>query len=287
MNSRVPALPKRRAPSATSGISGSSLFGRAALLCSGLLAGIAIGSRWSSNGAHAASLPSDTDDRPTQVEPGVAKTPASRNKKIQRPFLIRPADLFVAQDAERDAEYREHQAADLKGLLLSQIDLLEMGLPGQLPELHANGMAMYQQGVIDAVTRTAPELVDELSAEIERTLCDPNAKQSHQIAMARFVSWMPETASESAFDCVFKRGQEDIVTWSALDAWRNADVPKSAALLELERKSSDERTLRRLADNPARDDDPAGASSTQDVGAAQQASTESERPLAVGELPEG
>jgi hypothetical protein len=89
-------------------------------------------------------------------------------------------------------------------------------------------------------------MVDELAAEFEASLCNPDLNPSEVMVISRVMGQMPELGNERGFDCIFERGTEDMVLWSTLDAWRANALPKSASFAKLEQSARDERTRRRL-----------------------------------------
>jgi hypothetical protein len=114
------------------------------------------------------------------------------------------------------------------------------------PEAVANALGPYMAAWADAVVRTAPDLADELAAEMERTLCAADTSDAQSVVVSRAIAYMPELGNGSAFGCVAARGKEDAVLWSALDAWRLGTSPMTPELQALASASKDERTLRRL-----------------------------------------
>jgi hypothetical protein len=177
---------------------------------------------------------------------------------VKRPFLIRPNDLCVATDQEKERQYRQKQSDELIDLMLARLDLLASQESDGNPELHATRLSMYQKGMFDALIRTAPDLADELATRIETELCDESPEASHVISLSRIVHDMPELANERAFDCIASRGKEDTVLWSVLDAWRATGLPETPALAAVRRTASDERTKMRFQGEdavPARADD--------------------------------
>ncbi len=155
--------------------------------------------------------------------------------------------LAAAKEPSPEQQYRREHA---KGL----IDLLRTKEAEMAARPHLNEAEQitaevlpYMMGVADTIVKTSPEIVDELADEIDSTLCDPSARDSRKLLMVRLTMALPDTASSRGYDCVFSReSAEDIVTWTALDALRATDLPKSSAIERLEQVATDERTLRRF-----------------------------------------
>jgi hypothetical protein len=166
--------------------------------------------------------------------------------KVKRPFLTRPQNLYVSEDAERERAYLDAQAHELVGVITRQLDTLEELSPNEGPESLVNQLYTYQAGLIDGVVRTAPELSEALAERVEETMCNGAAKPTHQLALARMVRNMPEASTERAFDCVFSRPGEDVLLWAMLDAFPATELAKPDSLLALEERTKDPRTLRRL-----------------------------------------
>jgi hypothetical protein len=179
----------------------------------------------------------------------VARSPqASRvSRKIERPFLVRPPDLFVARDEDASRKYRHDQAKELFGTLRRKLSVVKLMSPDKNPESVSIQMAEYLSGWVDGVVRGAPDLVDDFALEVEDTLCSRDQDPALMLMTFRLVTQMPELGGDKAFDCVFAdRKHEDVVLWSGLDAWRASDLPKSAALTSLEQNATDERTRAHL-----------------------------------------
>lgn len=153
-----------------------------------------------------------------------------------------------APDPEREQQYRERQSKELLDLLRMHESNAAQFSINKDPEHILAQVVPYLQGAADAIAKTSPELAEELSAQVESTLCDAAARPSLHLTMLRFAGALPDVGTQKGFDCVFSRpgGAEDVVTWAALDTWRSKGLDKSAAMEELERNAKDPRTLDRL-----------------------------------------
>jgi hypothetical protein len=179
--------------------------------------------------------------------PASYRRTATHRKPIQRGFLVRPEELFIASDQEAERQYRKRQSKDLVDLLRAHTAEFEMQNPGLPPEAIANQGLLYLKGWADGVVRTAPDLVDELADELEKSLCDNEASDAILITISRAIIAIPELANSKGFDCLFsRRTREDVVVWTALDAWKRSGLPKSAAITTLERTAIDSRTRQRF-----------------------------------------
>ena len=181
----------------------------------------------------------------------VPRAPAQASRRVaaaeKRPFLVRPVDLYQVENREAEQRYRTQQAHDLMGLLRARVSEADQLTRGANPEAAANQSFLYLMGWIDSVTRTAPDMVDELAAEVDASLCNKGTSPTELIVMSRVLMKMPELADSKGFDCLFsEHTSEDVVLWSALDAWRRSGLPKNDALVKIQQSATDERTLRRF-----------------------------------------
>ena len=214
-----------------------------------LAAGVLIG-RWSS----APPAPARRESCPeASAEPLQRERRAeSRHTRAAqtRPFLIRPVEPCETKDEQADQRYRVQQARELTALLRMRAAVGEHGNPDAGPEAAANTANEYLSGWVDSVIRTAPDLLDELSAEINASLCADSTSDTELVVFSRAIRVMSELADSRGFDCVLaKHPGEDVVLWSALSAWSASGLPKSDALAKLERSATDPRTARLLLES--------------------------------------
>lgn len=222
----------------------------------GLLIGFLFGQRM----AEATSGDNCSDTQDNKKFASALKANRSNVKKrsrrtIKRPYLIKPEELYDVNDETAELQYKEEQADALIDQMFFRLSIFDrVPFPGQsadsAAEIAATSNVLYQQGLMDGVIRTAPELTEEMAARIDRTLCDPQAKTSQLISIARLIQITPELANEEGLDCIFAgRGdKEDIVLWSMLDAWNMTGLPKTDALSQIERTATDTRTQSRFFD---------------------------------------
>jgi hypothetical protein len=213
-----------------------------------VLGGLALGAAfWAGRASVGQKSPASG---PAQVAPqasAAAPEPAPHARRvprrIERPYLVRPAELFTATDPAAEQHYRVQQARELMDLVRNEVARAnKMNLSG-IPEMAANDAFMYTHGFIQAITRTAPDLTVELADEITHSQCSTSASPAERITLSRMVTAMPELATPQALDCVFTQvPEEDMVMWSTLEAWRASGLPKSKAIAEVERKATDSRT---------------------------------------------
>jgi hypothetical protein len=152
------------------------------------------------------------------------------------------------QDEAQELAHREGQSRELMQVLRSRVALAKMLPHATSPEAIANEVEVYLQGWTDAVMRGAPQLVDELAAEIEQGMCDPKVEDAQLVVLAETVTRMPELANAGGLECLLARPNEDYVLWTALEAWsaNAARLAPSEELRRLELRATDERTLARL-----------------------------------------
>jgi len=152
-----------------------------------------------------------------------------------------------SEDEEREASYRTQQSREIVDLLSERFRAVSAAFPQGQPEFVADHLRLYQVGLVDGILRTAPELTGPLGKHVESALCDPQAGDAMHMVMARLAGDTPELASPRGFDCIFqRRGKEDVVLWTALDAWRRSGLARTDGLEKLERSASDARTKQRL-----------------------------------------
>jgi hypothetical protein len=193
----------------------------------------------------------DTQVAERSLQPDVAadetiRRPVHATRPIVRPFVMREVSSCSGHDPDEERTYRARQAAELMDLLRQQARMAEKTVGRGGPEAVANALGPYTAAWADAVVRTAPDLAEELAAEMERTLCGADTSDAQSVVVSRTMARMPELGNGRAFDCIAARGKEDAVLWAALDAWRLGTSPLTPELQALASASKDERTLRRL-----------------------------------------
>jgi hypothetical protein len=150
-----------------------------------------------------------------------------------------------AESAER--EWRTRQATSMLNAMRGRVARAERFAVGG-HEATANEVREYTQGWMEALATLQPDIIGELAAGIEGRLCAAEASAVESIVMSRVLATRPDLANAKGLDCVFSRHeeQEDIVLWSALDAWQRAKLPVSESLAAIKSNARDSRTLRRL-----------------------------------------
>jgi len=146
------------------------------------------------------------------------------------------------------------------------VDLLKQRV-GTLPpaEAHANGVEgvanatdEYLRGWADALEAGAPELLNDTAHEIERELCDGSLTDAQTIVYLRFVLREAATRGpvlDRGLRCVLgRRTQEDVVLWTALEAWSKSDLAAAPEWAAWAARATDPRTRRRLGTWSARGD---------------------------------
>jgi hypothetical protein len=215
---------------------------------------VLVATGWTSMGARGAASPSgatDHDDAAAaaadqSVERASPRTPATRSR-AQRRRDPRPKASGPSAQAqhvlESEAQHRARAASDLINVLRAKVAEAERASPMQeTPEDAANMVAGYLNGFSAALVRIAPDMVDELASEVERSMCSPTTGAAEAITLSRLLRDMPELTNPEAIDCVVRDRPEDIVLWSVLDAWNAAQLPKSEAIARVEAEAKDPRT---------------------------------------------
>lgn len=191
------------------------------------------------------------DEQPSLAVP--ERTVRKPQHAIARSHLSRPAELFAPTDEERAQRYRTAQAHEMFGLLRQRLATVKLRSPDPNPESLATQTSDYLLGWVDSTVRVAPDLADELATEVDATLCASDRDPALALVSLRLLMAMPELSSEEGFDCVFAQdAPEDVVLWTALDAWHASGLPKSKAIAELEKTASDPRTRHFLVDPETR-----------------------------------
>jgi hypothetical protein len=170
------------------------------------------------------------------------------------------AEPARAEDAE--AVYRAATAHDLINALRQRVAAGERHnpIPGN-PEAAANQVALFLDGFATALIRVAPDLVDEIAADVQSSLCSTRTSSAELITLSRLLEKMPEFANAEGIDCVLRNHPEEgIVLWEALSAWQISELPKSELIARIEASAQDERTQRRFL---ARGEQPVAAAATE------------------------
>jgi hypothetical protein len=250
-----------------------------------VLVGFAIG-RFTASDGSASKTPTasaECQERTVTVpEPPV--DPRIQQIQRQRAVVTRPVKLVEPRSdeaAQQLRRYERQQARDMIDLVMQRVAVAAKANPSN-PEAAIAANYDYLAGWADGVIRNAPDLADELAAELETMLCADEVSPVASLTASRLGLQMPELATANALDCVFKRQvesgkggklTEDIVLWSALDTWRRADLPKTPALEAVEASAHDDRTRRRLG---SLQDERARRIAAAQLGAAHESSERSE-----------
>lgn len=218
-----------------------------AVLGLGMLLGAAAQRSSTSAGVPAHDRAEETRSSTATVGEGCRPAASHRNPvDVPRARPVASADV---RDPSTQRDYRAHQSEQVLKLMLSRVDAAMSVVPGGNAEAAAAMVRDYQRGIVDGYLRTTPDLIDELAEQVEQQLCRPDTPTSHLVSMARLIGDVPELAGEAGFDCVFSdRAREDVVLWTMLDAWRNAQLPKTPAMARLEQTTTDERIRARFAE---------------------------------------
>jgi hypothetical protein len=145
-----------------------------------------------------------------------------------------------AEQARRDAEQARREIDDLFASLrnakLYADRTAELAVSSIGRDLSAWALRIYHK---------EPHLLQPLAQEVEGRLCGPLPGTPELVLLSRIGLLLPQLTSQRGFDCVFSRHQqEDIATWSLLDAWRNSGLDLSPTLVALQERATDSRTRR-------------------------------------------
>jgi hypothetical protein len=200
------------------------------------------GGHWLGAGTAREGAPVATRSAPPEV--GMAAGAPRRARPGQVPAFAGPPAEAAAHEAER-------RRAGAKGVVQALFETLRSS-PGHgrgTPEYAAAHTREFIRGVAQTAKAIAPELLVPLADEVTDRLCDPAGQGDDELVMLAFVQQeMPELSSARGFECVLarRRGTEDIVTWSMLDAWRQSGLPRTPSIEALARDARDERTRSRF-----------------------------------------
>lgn len=115
----------------------------------------------------------------------------------------------------------------------------------------ANATDEYLHGWADALEVGAPALIPGTAREIDRQLCDADLSDAQAVVYLRLALRMapPRGPSlEHGLRCVLRRRtQEDIVLWTALDAWSKSNLGAAPEWSAWAERAVDPRTIRRFA----------------------------------------
>jgi hypothetical protein len=168
---------------------------------------------------------------------------------------FRPLRPIVEVDEELPPEEREAQVANLAiDRLSKRLAAYEQSRPGADAELNFMEIATWQRGYLEGALQVSPELAHEVAHRFSTTMCDPKASDTQLLASVEGSFAVRDVIGGDGFDCIAKRGKEDIVLWTAITASRAAGLPDPPAFEQLRKSAQDERTKHRLSP-PAVDQD--------------------------------
>jgi hypothetical protein len=181
------------------------------------------------------------ESAPRQAEEAIAS---------ERPL---PAVTF-APDAgarTRDCPSPETRVARTFDALESYVSRLDVDETADAnPEVAANAIAPYVDGWADALLSSDPDAVHEVGTQLSTLLCAPQRGRATTLTLVRIGTRIGRAAPElqRGIECVLNEGNtEDVALWAALDVWRIGEYQNPALIARLRERSTDERTIRRLA----------------------------------------
>lgn len=159
--------------------------------------------------------------------------------------VSRDASVLPPERASAEAPRR---ARRMVGRLLDRVLQESAGRTFETPEIAANEYNLYTDGWIDALVQMAPDAQELIAEPIADSLCARGTTDAQTMVLSRILIRLPAAARARGLDCVLAaRGQEDVVLWTALDAWRVADLPPTHTWQSWMDRATDPRTLRRFA----------------------------------------
>lgn len=171
-------------------------------------------------------------------------------KRIKHEYLTRsdvitePESVFAEEERK---EYEREQSDELISLLMNRLRIASNATPQQSLETTVNSMNDYMAGWAAQFVRTGSELTGAMAEKVEEAMCDAETSDEQLLMFSRIGILVPDLISSTSFDCLFaNRSEEDIVLWTALDAWRSSELPKSETIKSIENRFQDSRTQRRF-----------------------------------------
>ncbi|MBN1655301.1 MAG: hypothetical protein JXA30_16160 [Deltaproteobacteria bacterium] len=228
-----------------------SFLRRTGLLISITALGFFLLGRWSSPSIPLLSASDVT--KAIDQNKAFAKSPISQlfGSSTINPRLLPPFRDPPAEKRENSAEnnYRKEQARSFVGLIWDDIepylDLEEYGLSA---ESIANQRYDYIRGLAASIVLASPEIIEDVSEEIERNLCRDDIKDARLLALLRTAHYIPGVMTSEGIDCVIqRRSREDAVLISALDAWRISGLAKTEGIHAVETGTSNPYILGRIS----------------------------------------
>jgi hypothetical protein len=196
------------------------------------------------------SRPSTAADEEATVETAAAAASSAAASEGERSPSSRrgEASRLAAENMQGllgRVAYKEKSQAILADL---NKRVLNLNLPseGSGPEMAANVMTPFLEGMMTSVRAMNPEMVGYLREEFAKDLCSRTQSIDQVMVFSRLVVIEPQLGSRDAFNCLLKtHGKEDVVLWSILDAWNVTGRPAVEGIAHLQ-SATDERTRRRL-----------------------------------------
>jgi hypothetical protein len=151
-------------------------------------------------------------------------------------------------DALSDAELAHATVEDLQER--TAVLLAEMAVPDPYIAVHSQQPVLAQ--MLADILADAPEVEDELAAEVDRVLCDAGSTLADQLLLAKVGMALRDAYAARGVDCAMARARrggelrEDAALWAVLELWQASGQPASPAIVELSALAREPRTLRRL-----------------------------------------
>jgi hypothetical protein len=190
-----------------------------------------------------------SDDQTAADEDRAAGAPAAQADGVGKHLPTYDSFALERQRAER----QRHARSILDSLRLKLLNLAPVA--GNVGiEAAGNAMVPYIQGSLATLRTISPETINELRDALADRACDHVQTDIEEMFTAHMVLADRDLGAPRTFDCMLRdRKKEDVVLWTALDAWKVAGRPQVPSIADITSAASDPRTVRRLTDdNPLR-----------------------------------
>lgn len=228
------------------------IVGGSALLALGFVVGLSVGHARQRSGRSGAPMTAAHADGTGVGIDGADYSGAVAGRRITAAEAVPPIRAFVPDAGVHPERVQVLQRADrLVELLNHRVRTFPP------PEANADGVEgvanatdEYLRGWADSLEAGAPELLQDTARGIERDLCEGDLSDAQTVVYLRFVLREAATRGpvlDRGLRCVLgRRTQEDIVLWTALDAWAKSDLAAAPEWTAWAGRATDPRTLRRL-----------------------------------------
>jgi hypothetical protein len=192
-----------------------------------------------------------------ETESARRPTRAERSERLAAGHAVEAPPSVVASPASEGGCANPQAGELLVNRLRREAETLERQGPigDEYAELRASNFQPQLQGWLESVAATHPGDAQQISAAVTERLCSdvPLSATEQLLLLSTVTHGALRGRSESgAVGCVLDRrihgdsAQEDVVLWSALDAWHAQGSPQLPAIERLRAVAADTRTTSRL-----------------------------------------